>query len=115
MRTSIRSSMARPPIPALATLALLVGTLGRLACRDQQIVLAPAELQIMLQLVQAAGDTVRRNKLEAAAWGLSEAVTPNALDVALHRLRRKLGVIGSAVEIVNMRGQGYALRQTGLG
>jgi DNA-binding response OmpR family regulator len=87
----------------------------QLECRDQQIVLAPAELQIMLQLVQAAGDTVRRNKLEAAAWGLSEAVTPNALDVALHRLRRKLGVIGSAAEIVNMRGQGYALRQTGLG
>ena len=47
-------------------------------------------------------------------WGLSEAVTPNALDVALHRLRRKLGVIDSTMEIINVRGQGYALRQTDL-
>lgn len=86
----------------------------QMVCGDQQIVLAPAELQIVLLLVQATGETVRRSKLEAAAWGLSEAVTPNALDVALHRLRRKLGVIGSTMEIVNVRGQGYALRQTGL-
>ncbi len=44
------------------------------------------------------------------AWGLSEAVTPNALDVALHRLRRKLLAIGSRQRIVNVRGLGYALR-----
>ena len=33
---------------------------------------------------------MRRSALELAAWGLGEAVTPNALDVALHRIRRKL-------------------------
>ncbi len=54
---------------------------------------------------------MRRNALEAAAWGLSEAVTPNALDVALHRLRRKLLAIGSRQRIVNVRGLGYALRE----
>ena len=81
---------------------------------DQHIMLAPAELQIMVLLVQGAGEAVRRSRLEAAAWGLSSAVTPNALDVALHRLRRKLGVIGSTVEIINVRSQGYALRQTRL-
>jgi DNA-binding response OmpR family regulator len=86
----------------------------QMVCKDQQIVLAAAELQIMVQLVQAAGETVRRTRLEAGAWGLSEAVTLNALDVALHRLRRKLNVIGSVMEIVNVRGQGYALRQTEL-
>jgi DNA-binding response OmpR family regulator len=42
---------------------------------------------------------------------LSEAVTPNALDVALHRIRRKLLAIGSRQRIVNLRGLGYALRQ----
>lgn len=81
---------------------------------NQHIVLAPAELQIMVLLMQAAGDAVSRGKLEAAAWGLSSAVTPNALDVALHRLRRKLGAIGSTVEIINVRSRGYALRQTKL-
>jgi DNA-binding response OmpR family regulator len=86
----------------------------QMVCGDQQVVLAPSELQVMLVLVQCAGDTVRRTKLEAAAWGLSEAVSPNALDVVLYRLRRKLGVIGSAMEIANVRGQGYAFRQTAL-
>ncbi|MNT49491.1 Swarming motility regulation protein RssB [compost metagenome] len=56
-------------------------------------------------------EVVRRNALEAAAWGLSDAVTPNALDVALHRIRRKLITIGSRQRIVNVRGLGYALRE----
>ena len=68
------------------------------------------ELQIVVCLMQAEGRTVRRSSLEQAAWGLSDAVTPNALDVALHRLRRKLRAIGSKQQIVNIRGVGYALR-----
>ncbi|MFS2116073.1 helix-turn-helix domain-containing protein, partial [Herbaspirillum frisingense] len=57
-----------------------------------------------------AGATARRTALEAAAWGIAEPVTPNALDVALHRLRRKLAGIDSVVQIVNQRGLGYALK-----
>lgn len=82
---------------------------GMLVCGQEVVTLAPAETQIMLVLVRAGGQTVRRNALELAAWGLSEAVTPNALDVALHRLRRKLLAIGSEVRINNIRGHGYAL------
>ena len=63
----------------------------------------------MLALVRAEGRVVRRSALEAAAWGLTEAVTPNALDVALHRLRRKLEVLGCGVRLVNIKGVGYSL------
>ncbi|MDR0225990.1 MAG: response regulator transcription factor [Burkholderiaceae bacterium] len=80
-------------------------------CADRAAPLSPAELQIMLCLVRKAGSTVRRASLEAAAWGMSAVVTPNALDVALHRLRRKLAALGSRLEIINIRGQGYALQQ----
>lgn len=79
---------------------------------DESITLAPAELHIMQLLLYKHDEVVRRSALEAAAWGLSEAVTPNALDVALHRLRRKLLAIGSRQRIANVRGMGYALRQT---
>ena len=85
-----------------------------LHCRDERVALAASELQIMLLLARKGGETVRRAALEAAAWGLSEAVTPNALDVALHRLRRKLAAIGSRQRIVNVRALGYALREDGL-
>ncbi len=82
---------------------------GMLVCAHEVITLAPAEMQILLVLLRASGKTVRRTSLEMAAWGLAEAVTPNALDVALHRLRRKLLAIGSVVRIANTRGHGYAL------
>lgn len=85
-----------------------------MACHDERVSLAPAELQIVLSLVLAEGQTVRRSTLEAAAWGLSDAVTPNALDVAVYRLRRKLAAIGSSLGIVNVRGLGYALRDTSM-
>ncbi|PMR77948.1 response regulator transcription factor [Billgrantia endophytica] len=84
---------------------------GVLCSGDESVTLAPAELHIMQLLLHKPKEVVRRSALEAAAWGLSEAVTPNALDVALHRLRRKLLTIGSRQRIVNVRGLGYALRE----
>lgn len=84
---------------------------GEMRCGADAVSLAPAELQIMLGLVRAGGKTVRRTALEAAAWGLNEAVTPNAMDVAMHRIRKKLHAIGSNVQIVNLRGLGYALNE----
>lgn len=111
----VRALMRRPA--ALRALQPRFGDIqlqpaeGRLACGDESVSLAPAELQIMVCLVNQAGATVRRAGLEAAAWGLSDAVTPNALDVALHRLRRKLLAVGSVLQIVNIRNHGYALRE----
>jgi two-component system response regulator QseB len=78
---------------------------------EESVTLAPAELQIMLTLVKAQGRVVRRQALELAGWGLDDAVTPNALDVALHRLRKKLAAIESTVQLVNVRGHGYALQE----
>lgn len=82
-----------------------------MCCGQQNVPLAPAELQIMLTLIRKQGGIVRRNRMEAAGWGLSDAVTPNALDVVLYRLRRKLLAIGSRLQIVNIRGLGYAIRE----
>ncbi len=79
-------------------------------CNAQSVVLAPAELQIMLCLAKAAGQTVRHAALEHAAWGLGEAVTPNALEVTLHRLRKKLAAIGATTRLANVRGAGFALQ-----
>ena len=115
----VRALMRRPA--ELQSLAPVFGDLqlrpeaGCMHCAGESVTLPPAELQIMLSLVRAAGQTVRRTAMERAAWGLDEAVTPNALDVALHRLRKKLPAIGSTLEIVNVRGHGYALRDPAAG
>ena len=110
----VRALMRRPP--SLQSLTPEFGDIcirpaeGCMACGSETVTLAPAELQIMVVLIRADGTTVRRAALEAAAWGFSEAVTPNALDVAMHRLKRKLVAINSALQIINARGYGYALR-----
>ena len=104
-----RPADVRPLAPSHDDLMLRPDA-GLLCCADESVTLAPAEMQIMLMLVHRHVEVVRRSALEAAAWGLNEAVTPNALDVALHRIRRKLLAIGSRQRIVNVRGLGYALR-----
>ncbi|HEY0208613.1 response regulator transcription factor [Acerihabitans sp.] len=75
----------------------------------RSVLLAPTELQILLAMIDAAGQTVRHSSLEHAAWGLSEAVTPNALEVTVHRLRKKMSSAGVAAHIINVRGVGFAL------
>jgi DNA-binding response OmpR family regulator len=110
----VRALMRRPPelqslTPEFGDIQLRP-TEGCMTCGSETVTLAPAELQIMVVLVRAGGTTVRRSALEVAAWGIGEAVTPNALDVAMHRLKRKLAAINSALQIVNARGYGYALR-----
>ena len=115
MVARVRALLRRPVVLSAAdptcgdiTLHAASGVLSR---ADKGIALSSAEMQIMLLLMRDCEQVVRRRALEAAAWGLSEAVTPNALDVALHRIRRKLLAIGSGYKIVNVRGHGYALRE----
>jgi len=108
-RSLLRRSPAwNPPRTAFGDLELDPAG-GELQVAGRRATLAPAELRILLVLVQAGGDPVARRRLEHAAWGLGEPVTPNAFDVALHRLRRKLESVGSTVGIRNLRAHGYAL------
>lgn len=109
----IRALMRRPvqmqaSMPCYGGLEVDVGE-GGMRHGDGLVSLAPAEFQIIVCLLRAEGKTVRHAALEHAAWGRDVAVTPNALDVALHRLRKKLAAIDAPVRIANIRGQGYAL------
>lgn len=82
---------------------------GTLCVGNACATLSMPELQIILALARQGGHVVRRATLEGAAWGISSAVTPKALDVAIHRLRGKLASLDSSVSITNTKGIGYAL------
>ncbi len=111
----VRTLMRRPAV--LTTLVASFADISvdpqqrAMSCSGRSVLLAPAELQIMLCLVEAAGRTVRHSILEHAAWGLAEAVTPNALEVTVHRLRKKLTSIGATTRLTNIRGAGFSLRE----
>lgn len=108
----VRALLRRPPQQVLLSPCWgdvqLHPDLGTMSRQEVSCPLARTEMQIMLALFRQEGQPVRRTALEAAAWGAQEAVTPNALDVALHRLRRKLHTLGSNLQIANVRGVGYA-------
>ena len=109
----VRALLRRPPQtrvlePEYLGLKIVLNG-GFMAYGDDSVSLASTELQLMLALIRAAGNTVRREALQAAAWGFSDPVTPNALDVALHRVRKKLIAIGARLQVNNVRAQGYAL------
>jgi DNA-binding response OmpR family regulator len=112
----VRSLMRRPAAMAPLTPEFAGLTIDpKNACmgwQDEWVSLSPSELQIILRMVSAGGNVVRHAQLEHAAWGLHDDVTPNALDVALHRLRKKLSAIDAAIKIANVRGIGYQLRKT---
>jgi DNA-binding response OmpR family regulator len=110
VRALLRRPVERRPLEPSHGDVTLRPEAGVMCSGNDSVTLAPSEMQVMLLLVRRPKDVVRRSALEAAGWGLSAAVTPNALDVALHRIRRKLLAIGSNQRIVNVRGLGYALR-----
>lgn len=72
--------------------------------------LTPREWQLLRLLVQQAGQVVSREAV-LAAWqsGDGELLQSNALEVYVHRLRRKLA--DSDWTIRNIRGLGYLLEQ----
>jgi DNA-binding response OmpR family regulator len=115
MVARVKALLRRPaelqPLDPVCGDLLLRSASSQICCQQNSQLLSQAEMQVLLVLMRKPGETARHQLLEAAAWGLTEAVTPNALDVVLHRIRKKLLAIGSCQQIINIRGVGYALAE----
>ena len=74
------------------------------------LALTPREHAVLESLLRHAGMAVSREALFEAAYGFDDEVSPAAVEVVMHRLRRKLE--GAAISIVTLRGFGYILRNT---
>jgi two-component system, OmpR family, response regulator len=86
--------------------------IGRVALvRGESIDLSARELVLLELLLQRADRIVSKTQLldHMCEWG--EEVSTNAIEVYVHRLRRKLEAAG--VEIVTARGLGYRIQKTG--
>ena len=73
--------------------------------------LSGKELAALECLVRATAGRCSRERLEDSVYGMDAAVTPNALEVLMHRLRRHLRDAGASVGISAIRGFGYALEE----
>jgi len=85
---------------------------GKVARINGEVVdLSARESTLLEMLVQRAGRWVSKGQLldHLCEWG--EEVSTNAIEVYVHRLRKKLRAAG--VEIVTVRGLGYRVRNVG--
>ncbi|HME40719.1 MAG TPA: response regulator transcription factor [Steroidobacteraceae bacterium] len=69
--------------------------------------LRPREWEVLVRLTAKAGEVVTKERLIAEVFSYDHAVGPNALEVHIARLRRKLEPDGPAIR--TMRGLGYML------
>jgi DNA-binding response OmpR family regulator len=67
------------------------------------------ELAVLDILMRNQGRLVSRGALEDAVYSFDAEVTPNAIEAAISRLRKRLECNGATVAVTAMRGLGYIL------
>lgn len=67
------------------------------------------EADLLEVLMRGAGSVVRRSQIENALYNFDEPVSPNAVDAAVSRLRRRLEDKGLGTMLHTIRGLGYLL------
>ncbi len=71
--------------------------------------LSARELAVLETLLRRSGRVVPKKILEDNLFGLSDDVVSNAIEVYVHRLRKRLGEFGATVQIHTLRGIGYLI------
>ncbi|MBO9100537.1 MULTISPECIES: response regulator [Rhizobium] len=69
------------------------------------------ELSALELLMRRSSRVISRADFEESMYGFGEEVSSNAVEVLIHRLRRKLEGAGAEIEIHNLRGLGYMLAE----
>jgi two-component system, OmpR family, response regulator len=83
---------------------------GRVAyINEQMIELSAREISLLEVLLQRAGRLVSKDQLVTRLCEWGEEVSNNAIEVYIHRLRKKIETEG--VRIVTVRGLGYCLEK----
>lgn len=84
----------------------------RVAFREQAIPLGKRDVGVLEQLMRRKGEVVPRRTLEDAVYALDDAVTPNALEAAISRLRKAIASAGCPATVHTVRGVGWLLEDS---
>ena len=107
IRALVRRSQGTPD-PVLRIGTLVFDRSSRTVYLDGAILdLRRRELAVLETLMGRPGKVVAKERLSAEVFNFDDAVTPNALEVYVGRLRRKLQPNGPAIRTI--RGLGYMI------
>ncbi len=74
--------------------------------------MARREVTVLAVLLRGEGRLVSRKVLEDAIYSFDAEVTPNAMEAAVSRVRRRLEQHNASVTLTTMRGLGYILAES---
>lgn len=110
LRTITRRSSAQPEMQTRVVADLVWDPNSRRITRGgERIDLTPKEYAIMTLLLEHPGEVLARSQMVQAVWGMHCQVDPNAVDVQILRLRRKVDGPYSLKLIHTLRGVGLVL------
>ena len=82
---------------------------GQLFVAGKAATASAQEITLLELLMRRAGKVVPRSFIEDQLFGLTREIGANAVEISVHRLRRRLEQVGAQVEINTVRGLGYML------
>jgi DNA-binding response OmpR family regulator len=109
----VRALLRRPP--QLAESVLTAGNITldtsslTLTVADGPVEMPRRELGVLATLLRQHGRLVTKQQLTDAIYSFDDEVTPNAVEAAISRLRRRLETHGATISVTAMRGLGYIL------
>jgi two-component system OmpR family response regulator len=113
LEARVRALMRRAQSVSTARIshgALTLDTAARRAfVGEEALDLSAREVALLEALLLSAGRVVSKDQLADRLYGVSDEVGPNAIEVFVHRLRRKIEVAG--VSIRTIRGLGYLVEK----
>jgi DNA-binding response OmpR family regulator len=101
-----RSGQAIPPL--LSSHGLVLDPASLRASQDgRPVILGPKEFRILQKLIEKSGQIVSKETLEDTLYSWGHEVESNAIEVHMHRIRKKLG----RAIIRTARGSGYIIEK----
>lgn len=112
-RLEVIARRINPELPGAIQLANMNFDMGHrhVAIGEQMLVLSARELDILEMLMRRKNKVVAKRALEDALFAMSDDGGSNAIEVYVHRLRKRLVESGARVEIHTVRGVGYCLKE----
>ncbi len=78
---------------------------------DEPIFFSPREIAVLEHLLRRSGRVVGKTLLENNLYGLTQEIGSNAVEVYVHRLRKRFAEVGASVQIHTLRGVGYLIAE----
>lgn len=109
LRALTRRGLGERPV-LLTALGLVLDPASRTVTRDgRRLDLTSREVAVLEHLMRHQGHVVSKNQLLERCWDSAFDGDPAAVEVQVHRLRRKIGEPGGAAGIRTVRGEGYLI------